>query len=563
MRGLKENIHLNEEEKGSLSLLLIIFMLIGCFLIAYLIRQSGFLYLHESCTTIAFGCIIGFIVRVFSTIDKLKSLITFDERTFFIFLLPQIIFESGYNMNRKKFFENIGSIAVFAFIGTTLNVFIYGLLLYGFNLLSYFKVGFSLLETLIFGSLISATDTVTVLAIFKELRVDFNLYANVFGESSFNDAVAIVLYRTIFSFQSRKVTFLSITIAFGEFFVIFFGSFAVGTIIALILALAFKYTTIYKYAFLEGGLVISFAYISYLLADGMGLSGVVSILFCGIIMAHYTQNNMSKTTQHYTTELFEVFACISESFVFIYLGVAVFSFDHQFDVPLILTAIFICLLTRAVWVFPLSLAINCFRKITNRIPFTHQIIIWFSGLRGALAFALCLNLSSLPHGTAILTTTLCVAIFTIVFLGSFTSKLVRLLKIEIGLDPSILKNNSKENENHWFKKLDRIYFKPFFTIAYEPKLPGNYVEQPGGHQDPSINSETNLEDFNPGIELEDFKPANDKGERRDDENVSVSNNNSEYDIEKDEIEVVSVSNSNSEYDMEVYNDKDQEVDEKN
>ena len=100
---LKESA--NAEEQASFSLLLVTITLIACLLIAYLIRQSGFIYLHESSSTLLFGCILGFIIRVFSTVDKLKSLITFDQETFFIYLLPPIIFESGYNMHRvKKFF---------------------------------------------------------------------------------------------------------------------------------------------------------------------------------------------------------------------------------------------------------------------------------------------------------------------------------------------------------------------------------------------------------------------------------------------------------------------------
>ena len=98
-----------------------------------------------------------------------------------------------------------------------------------------------LLQCLIFGSLISATDPVTVLAIFQELGVNIDLYSLVFGESVLNDAVAIVLYKTLLTFLTAEVTFESILTAFGFFALIFVGSLAIGTMFALAVSLLFKY----------------------------------------------------------------------------------------------------------------------------------------------------------------------------------------------------------------------------------------------------------------------------------------------------------------------------------
>ena len=121
-----------------------------------------------------------------------------------------------------------------------------------------------------------------------------------------------------------------------------------------------------------------FAYSSYLLADGMRLSGIVSILFCGIVMAHYTFNNLSAKAREFTREMFDVLASISETFVFAYLGMAVFSFKQLFDVKLILITILLILVARAVNVFPISFIVNLTRK-TNKIPLKQQLMLWFSG----------------------------------------------------------------------------------------------------------------------------------------------------------------------------------------
>ena len=123
-----------------------------------------------------------------------------------------------------------------------------------------------------------------------------------------------------------------------------------------------------------------FAYSSYLLADGIRLSGIVSVLFCGIVMAHYTFNNLSAKAREFTREMFDVLALVSETFVFAYLGMAVFSFKQEWDFALIGITLAVMLLARAVNVFPLSFLVNRFRPVNARIPFTHQLMLWFSGL---------------------------------------------------------------------------------------------------------------------------------------------------------------------------------------
>jgi NhaP-type Na+/H+ or K+/H+ antiporter len=155
-----------------------------------------------------------------------------------VFLLPPIIFESGYNMNKVMFFKNIASILALALIGTVISTAVVGVGLWLVR--SWFLTEaqhISLIECLVFGALISATDPVTVLAIFKALRVDFNLYSNCFGESVLNDAVAIVLYGTLISFLDEPLTFSSVAFGALRFVVIFVGSILVGVIVALLSAL--------------------------------------------------------------------------------------------------------------------------------------------------------------------------------------------------------------------------------------------------------------------------------------------------------------------------------------
>ena len=123
---------------------------------------------------------------------------------------------------------------------------------------------------------------------------------------------------------------------------------------------------------------------------------------------------------------------------------AIFSFNHEYDPLLILICILICLFARAAHVFPLTWIVNCFRR-TNKISGKHQFMVWFAGLRGALAFALSIHVPT-PNGGTILTTTLFIALFTVLFLGGFTTKLLQLLDIKTGLDPTLAEVDDDKEE---------------------------------------------------------------------------------------------------------------------
>ncbi len=144
-------------------------------------------------------------VRDATEVNEIDQKATFDPEIFFNVLLPPIIFHAGYSMKKRFFFRNIGSILALAFVGTVVSTFVVGGVMYGVATV-FPHLKFSLLDSLHFGALISATDPVTVLAIFNDLSVDVNLYALVFGESVLNDAVAIVLTRTLEDYEKDAKT---------------------------------------------------------------------------------------------------------------------------------------------------------------------------------------------------------------------------------------------------------------------------------------------------------------------------------------------------------------------
>lgn len=147
-------------------------------------------FIPESCLLIVIGLIIGAILYS-STGHEPPATLT--PTVFFLFLLPPIIFDAGYFMPNRLFFDHLGTILVMAVIGTIWNAMTIGFSLYGCGIAGAFgDRDLNILETLLFSSLISAVDPVAVLAVFEEIHVDEILYIVVFGESLLNDAVTVV-----------------------------------------------------------------------------------------------------------------------------------------------------------------------------------------------------------------------------------------------------------------------------------------------------------------------------------------------------------------------------------
>ncbi|CAD6998057.1 unnamed protein product [Ceratitis capitata] len=175
-------------------------------------------------------------------------------------------------------------------------------------------------------------------------------------------------------------------------------------------------------------MMLMFTYAPYVLAEGIHLSGIMAILFCGIVMSHYTHFNLSTVTQITMQQTMRTLSFIAETCVFAYLGLAIFSFKHQVELSFVIWSIVLCLIGRACNIFPLAFLVNKFRehKITNKM----QFIMWFSGLRGAISYALSLHLD-LPNDETrrvLITTTLIIVLITTLFFGGSTMPLLKYLK---------------------------------------------------------------------------------------------------------------------------------------
>ncbi|XP_061659721.1 sodium/hydrogen exchanger 6-like [Syngnathoides biaculeatus] len=422
--------------------------------------------------------------------DEMLRKVTFDPEVFFNILLPPIIFHAGYSLKRRHFFRNIGSILAYAFMGTVISCFIIGLIMYGF--VSFMKVvgqlggDFYFTDCLFFGAIVSATDPVTVLAIFNDLKVDVDLYALLFGESVLNDAVAIVLSSSIVAYQpagdnSHSFEAMALLKSFGIFLGVFSGSFALGVATGVVTALVTKFTKLRDFPLLETALFFLMSWSTFLLAEACGFTGVVAVLFCGITQAHYTYNNLSRDSQDRTKQLFELLNFLAENFIFSYMGLTLFSFQSHVFNPLFIIGAFVAVfLGRAANIYPLSFLLNLGRK--NKIGSNFQHVMMFAGLRGAMTFALSIRDTATYARQMMFSTTLLIVFFTVWICGGGTMPMLSFMSIPVGVDSDqdhsssgMLDGSQRRNTKHesawpfrmWYN-FDHNYLKPLLTHSGPP-----------------------------------------------------------------------------------------------
>lgn len=218
---------------------------------------------------------VGLILRV-STGHSIQQLVSFDYQIFFNLLLPPIILNSGYELHQANFFRNIGTILTFAFAGTFLSAVVIGLILWLYTRIPLEGLDMTFVDAISVGATLSATDPVTILAIFNTYKVDPKLYTVIFGESILNDAIAIVIFETAQSYKGgaeETYGFINFFEGVGLFLLNFFGSLLIGVLFGVGTALALKFTYIRRYPQIETCMVVLVSYASYFFAQAVRQSG--------------------------------------------------------------------------------------------------------------------------------------------------------------------------------------------------------------------------------------------------------------------------------------------------
>ncbi|KAI5459919.1 Sodium/hydrogen exchanger family-domain-containing protein [Mariannaea sp. PMI_226] len=425
------------------ALFISIMLLIIAFFTSYLVQMKKVTAIHETVISIFAGMVVGLILLI-TPGDSIRNMISFDYQIFFNLLLPPIILSSGYELHQANFFRNIGTILTFAFAGTFLSAVVIGLILWLFKHLPG-SPDMTFVEAISVGATLSATDPVTILAIFNTYKVDPKLYTIIFGESILNDAIAIVIFETAQKYNKGEASSYGVISFFegtGIFLLVFFCSMLIGFLVGVATALLLKFTYLRRFPKIESCLIVLIAYATYFFSHGLHMSGIVSLLFCGITLKHYAYFNMSRRTQLTTKFVFQILAQLSENFIFIYLGLALFADNSlSFQPPLIIVTILAVCAARWVAVFPLSRAINWFiryrarrrgMEVGDELPYNYQAMLYWAGLRGAVGVALAALLTG-GNAYALKATVLVVVVLTVIIFGGTTARMLEILGIRTGV----------------------------------------------------------------------------------------------------------------------------------
>ncbi|XP_076365416.1 Na(+)/H(+) exchanger beta-like isoform X1 [Tachypleus tridentatus] len=381
----------------------------------------------ESCILIILGVAVGTIVYVTGSTSLVPH---FTSRAFFLFLLPPIVLESAYSLHDSAFFSNLGTILLYALVGTLLNCFTIGPSLYGLSEAGVMgPVNIGIIECLVFSALISAVDPVAVLAIFQEIGINKVLYFLVFGESLLNDAVTVVLYTLMVGLSSTPyITAEQIALGGASFLCVSLGGLLIGIVMGVITALVTKQTQHVRVV--EPLAMLGIAYLSYLLAEMVHFSGIISIIACGLVQAQYAQFNISKKSYITVKYFIKMLSAVCDTIIFLFLGMVLVSDDHIWQTGFVFWATAMCLIARFCSVYFLTFLANYFERL-HTIQMTEQFIMAYGGLRGAVAFSLVIMLDThtIPNKRMFVTTTLFIILFTVFIQGSTVKPLVNLLKI--------------------------------------------------------------------------------------------------------------------------------------
>lgn len=263
----------------------------------------------ESIAAIILGIIVGLFFKSHYKNTGLLNILEFEPHTFFLFLLPPIMFQAGFSMRASTFFRNILVINSFAIFATIIASFVFSFIFaYGTSLTAN---QFSYLDSLHFGCFISAVDPIATIAIFKSLSVNDRIYMIVFGESTLNDAVAIALAQSVERIKDMQEGGQELDIgesflfAFEKFLIFFFVSILIGAVWSLMISYLYTVLELNTVPWIEIGFFILTSYFPYILSEALGCSGILSILICGILMRNYAFYSLSpfgNVTIEYLTE---------------------------------------------------------------------------------------------------------------------------------------------------------------------------------------------------------------------------------------------------------------------
>ncbi|MGM0440466.1 MAG: cation:proton antiporter [Chlamydiota bacterium] len=417
--------------------------------------------------------VIGMIISIFSHWGPIEPIfniynIVLSSDIILYILLPSLVFQAALTIDSRLLIKNLTPIMALALPGLCISTVIIGWIVSAFTPLS---LEFGLL----FGALISATDPVAVIQIFREIRTPRRLTMLVDGESLFNDASAIVVFSLVLSFISfapHPSIMFSITYWTGRFLYVFLGGTTVGIIMAMLSILLINKAK--REPLIQITTTTVLAYITFITAEYyLHVSGIMAVLSAGITINWYSTHYLTHKIREYTHNFWEFLSFVANSMIFLLLGITEINFlvNNSHTSKLLYYAVIAIIsitFARAVIIYlfmPIVKGVLKFPHISNR----YKHIIFWGGLRGAIPLALSFSLDpALEHQQLIVELTLLFVLFTLLVQGTTLRRLIHILKF----DKKEITDEVKKVEAKLFTKevAKRRLYEMYRAKYFKPEL---------------------------------------------------------------------------------------------
>jgi monovalent cation:H+ antiporter, CPA1 family len=335
----------------------------------------------------------------------------------FIFL-PPLLFEAAWNLKWSSLKQDLVPICLYAVIGVVISIA--GVAI-GLNQLS----GLALPTALLIAASLSATDPVSVTALFRELGVDKRLSTLMEGESLFNDGMAVVAFSFLVAW-SLGTSRLGIQPVVIELLVVV----GIGLGIGGLIGFGISYLTQrFDLPLVEQSLTLVSAYGCYIITEEFGGSGVIAVVTTGLILGNFgSRIGMNPRTRIIVSEFWEFIAFFVNSIVFLLIGDQVQFAALKENLVTIAVTIAGMILMRAVAIYGLTWLSN--RLVNSDISLGKQTVLWWGGLRGSVSIALALSLpEALGEREELIATVFGVVLFTLLAQGLTIQPLLKWLNL--------------------------------------------------------------------------------------------------------------------------------------
>lgn len=401
-------------------------LFIGLFLIA-----TALLQMFTNKTSFPYTILLlvaGFVAQFVNNYFHLGIHFSIDPQFIFFFLLPILLFEAAMHINLHQFRIQFKTISFLATFGLLVSIF-------GVAAVLALVLGLPVGVALLFGAIISATDPIAVLALFKTLGAPKRLALVADGESMFNDATGVIAFRVVSTYVVGNELFgpAKLLPSLGDFIYIFFGSILLGAIVGYIAARVIE--KIRNERVIITALTMAIGLGSFAGAEHFfHLSGVITCVMAGIVLGNLARAKMTGQVVHFLEEFWEYIGFLSLSLVFFF---ATFSLDVELfsrNIWAIVVAIISVLLARALSVYVSAFLSNniAFFKDEPNIPMKWQHILNWGGLRGVIPLVLVYSLpDTFEYKELMLQFTLGALLFTLLINGLTIKWLLLKLKLHL------------------------------------------------------------------------------------------------------------------------------------